>query len=104
MADLLKKLDPKLYRKYITNEKGTTVLYVDLEKAQYSTLQAALLFWRNLTSILQEWGFEVNPYDWCIANKPVDGGEMTVIWHVDDLEISNENGDTVGALISKVRE
>ena len=46
----------------------------------------------------------MNPYDWCVANKPVDGREMTVIWHVDDLEISNENGDTVGALISKVSE
>ena len=46
----------------------------------------------------------MNPYDWCIANKPVAGGEMTVIWHVGDLEIFHENEDTVGALISKVSE
>ena len=32
MAELLTKLDPKLYRKYVTNEKGKTVLYVELKK------------------------------------------------------------------------
>ena len=89
MAYLLKKLDPKLYRKYITNEKGTTVLYVDLKKALYSTLQAALLFWRNLTSSLQEWGLDINPYNWYVANNTVDGNQMTVVWHVDDLNISH---------------
>ena len=30
MADLLTKLDPKLYHKYVTNEKGGTVIYVEL--------------------------------------------------------------------------
>ena len=30
MADLLTKLNPKLYRKYVTNEKGGTVIYVEL--------------------------------------------------------------------------
>ena len=53
MADLLTKLEPKLYQKYVTNEKGRTVLYVELEKSLYGTLEAALLFWRNLTPSLQ---------------------------------------------------
>ena len=60
---LLTKLNPTLYHKYAKNNKGRTVLYVDLKRVLYGTLQAALLFWKNLTSILQEWGFEVNPYD-----------------------------------------
>ena len=38
-------LNPKLYRKYVTNKKGRTVLYVELKKSLYGTLQAALLFW-----------------------------------------------------------
>ena len=65
-------------------------------------LQAALLFWGNLTSSLQEWGFEINPYDWCVANKTVNGKKMTVVWHVDNLNISHKNGDTVDALIIKL--
>ena len=60
MVELLTKLDPNLYRKYVTNEEVRTVLYVELKKSLYGTLQAALLFWRNLMSILQEWGFEIN--------------------------------------------
>ena len=52
MIELLTKLDLKLYRKYVTNERGRTVLYLELNKALYGTLQAEILFWRNLTSSL----------------------------------------------------
>ena len=34
-------------------------------------------------------GFVVNPYDPCIANKIVDGHQLTLQWHVDDLMISH---------------
>ena len=54
MAEILTKLNPELYWKYVTNEKGRTVLYVEQKQSLYGTLQAALLFWRNLTSILLE--------------------------------------------------
>ena len=36
MAELLVKLDPKLYRKYVQVEKGKNVLYVQLKKALYT--------------------------------------------------------------------
>ena len=61
MAYLMKNIDPKIYKKYVTNKKERMVLYVELKKSLYRTLQAALLFWRNLTLILQWWGFEINP-------------------------------------------
>ena len=56
MVYILTKLDPKLYHKYSTTEKVRPVLYVEFKKALYSTIQAALLLWRNLTSSLQECG------------------------------------------------
>ena len=68
-----------------------------LKKSLYGTLQAALLFWGNLTSILQEWGFEINPYDWCTANNTINRKQMTFIWHVEDLDISHENVEIVDA-------
>ena len=56
-AELIIKLDPKLYRKYIwENKKEKPMLYVKLKKALYGTLQAALLFWRLLSDTLIEWG------------------------------------------------
>jgi hypothetical protein len=30
-------------------------------------------------------GFEINPYDPCVANKMVNGMQITIRWHVDDL-------------------
>jgi hypothetical protein len=82
MAELLVCLDPKLYQKYVFIENGMTVLYIKLQKALYSTLKAALLFWRKLTKQLKEWGYKVNPYDWCIMNKIVNGKQCTILWHV----------------------
>eukprot|EP00957_Ditylum_brightwellii_P053636 4064156-Ditylum_brightwellii.AAC.1 len=47
MAELLTKLDQKLYREYLRNENGRSVLYVQLKKALYRTLKAAILFWKT---------------------------------------------------------
>ena len=44
MADLLTKLDPKLYQKYVKNKKGRTVLYMNIKRSLYGTLQAAIIF------------------------------------------------------------
>jgi hypothetical protein len=62
------------------------VLYVKLQKALYGLMRASLLFYRKLRKELEDFGFAVNPYDPCVANKDVgDGKQVTVIWHVDDL-------------------
>ena len=55
-------------------------------------------------SSLQEWRFEINPYDSHMTNKKVNGKQSTVVSHVGDLQISHENGDTVDALIRKLSE
>jgi len=54
-------------------------LYVQLNKALYGTLQLALLFLKLLSETLQEWGFTLNPYDKCIANKNIEGKQRTII-------------------------
>jgi hypothetical protein len=65
------------------------VLYLRLQKALYSMMKSALLFYRKLVSELQEVGFEINPYDPCVANKTVNGIQMMIRWHVDDLMINH---------------
>eukprot|EP00957_Ditylum_brightwellii_P168470 12823731-Ditylum_brightwellii.AAC.1 len=45
MAELLTKLNPKLYGQYLQHEKGKPVLYVQPKKTLYGTLKATLLFW-----------------------------------------------------------
>lgn len=89
LAELLTKVDPKTYLKYMVKENGKSVIYVTLKKALYGTLQAALLFWQSLTETLEEMGFKANPYDQCVMNKIIDGKQCTILWHVDDLKISH---------------
>ena len=70
LAELLVKVDPKLYRKYvITLRKGILMLYVKLSKALYGMLRSALLFYKKLASELIKMGFEINPYNPCVAKK-----------------------------------
>ena len=102
MAELLVKLDPKLYRKYIRMENGKAVLYVELLKALYGTLRAALLFWRKLSGFLVEAGFKINPYDWCVANKTINGKQCTILWHVDDLKISHVDTGVVDGVLATI--
>jgi len=73
LAELLAKLDPKMCNEYLYNNNGKPTMYVKLKKALYGTLQAAMLFWKDLTKTLTDWGFIVNPYDRCVANKMIDG-------------------------------
>ena len=60
------------------------MLYVQIEKALYGMLRAALLFYCKSRADLEDMGFEVNPYDSCVANKIVNGNQFTVVWHVND--------------------
>jgi len=44
LAELMVKTDPKLYRKYVTIEKGRQVLYLRLQKALYGMMKSALRY------------------------------------------------------------
>ena len=79
LAELMVQIDPQLYQKFIiTSSKGEPMLYVRLSKALYGLLQSALLFYCKLRSELEDYGFTVNPYDPCVANKMINGKQMTV--------------------------
>lgn len=49
-------------------------------------------------------GIEINPYDPCVANKIVEGNQMTVCWYVDDLKISQKDELVVSALVIEIIE
>ena len=102
MAQLLMQIAPDVYSKFSRIINGKTVLYVQLKKALYGTLKAALLFWKRLSSQLQAWGFKLNDYDSCVANKDIDGKQCTIIWHVDDLKISHVDPAVVTDIIKLI--
>ena len=104
MADLLMEINYDMYHPHMVKEKGKPVIYVELLKALYGTLRAAHLFWETLSRKLQEWGFMINPYDSCVANKEIDGRQCTITWHVDDLKISHVDEQVVRSIIQKIQD
>jgi hypothetical protein len=44
-------------------------------------------------------GFEINPYDFCVANKVIDGKQCPIAWHVDDLKILHVDPTAVTGII-----
>jgi len=90
LTELMVAINPALYAPYvIMTEKGEKLLYVKMLKAMYGLMRAALLFYLKLRKDLEEYGFTMNAYDPCVANKMVNGKQMTVTWHVDDLKASH---------------
>jgi hypothetical protein len=57
------------YRKFVCYKNGKKVLYLKLLKALYGCVKSALLWYDLFSSKLKELGFELNPYDLCVANK-----------------------------------
>jgi hypothetical protein len=104
LAELMVKTNPKLYRQYVILEKGKSVLYLRLQKALYGMMKSALLFYRKLVSELREMGFEINPYDPCVANKMVNGTQMTIRWHVDDLMISHLSQGEIMKVVRQIKD
>jgi hypothetical protein len=58
-------------------------------KALYRMLISSILYYKKFRKDIESIGFEVDPYDICVANRKVNGKQQTVTWHVDDLKSSH---------------
>ena len=48
---------------------------------------------------IEAYGFRINPYDPCMANRMVGRKQLTVFCHVDDLKISCVDASEVKKMI-----
>ena len=63
IAELLAKICPHTYQKYVHHKGGQAYIYCKFNVALYGTLKAAILFWKKLSKSLKDMGFTINPYD-----------------------------------------
>jgi hypothetical protein len=89
LVDLLVEIAPEVYGPHVVYQNGRRVLYVLVLKALYGMLVASLLWYKQFRKDLEEYGFDFNPYDPCVANKFVNGKQHTIRFHVDDLMASH---------------
>ena len=93
LVDLMVEMAPEIYGPYVVYENGKKVLYVQVLKALYGMLVAALLWYLKFKKDLEGIGFKFNPYDPCVGNRMVDDKQHTIRFHVDDLMSSHVNPD-----------
>ena len=102
-VDILCEVDPD-YNEYVVIEKGQKTLYVHLIRALYGLLVSSMLFYRKLSTALTDDGFVINPYDPCVANKMVNGKQLTITWHVDDVKSSHADPKVNDQFLEWVRD
>ena len=67
-------------------------------------LQSSLLYYKKFVKDIEEIGFELNPYDPCVANKMVLGKQLTLTWHVDDIKASHVMTKVIDDLVKWIEE
>ena len=72
-------------------------MYLHVCKAIYGMFVSSNLFYKKLGADLEAYGFEVNPYDPCVTNKVVDGKQLTIHWHVNNLMASHVSAKALQA-------
>jgi hypothetical protein len=100
-VEILCKMSKK-YLPYVCVENGKKTIYVQLKKALYGCVKSALLWYKMFSETLQDMGFELNPYDQCVANCDFNGSQCTIVWYVDDMKVSHKDPDVVSAVISNI--
>ena len=104
MVGMICKINPEYKKNLVPGKNGKKHLYAKLTKAVYGTLLGAKLFYDKLSKQLVEWGYEPNCYDGCTFNKMVDGNQVTIQFHVDDLKISHVKQSVVDAVLTDLNK
>jgi hypothetical protein len=78
-------------------------MYVQLLKPLYGLIEAAQLWYMNITTTLKDIGFVQNSYDKCVWNRMYEGDQQTVCIHVDDLKITCKNDEANQDVVRELR-
>jgi hypothetical protein len=65
---------------------------------------ASLLYYRKFVKSLTDIDFVIIPYDPCVANKMIEGEQMTICFHVDDCKLSHRKTKVMDSMIEYLRQ
>ena len=65
---------------------------------------SAMLSYFKLTKALLSYSFALNPYDPCVVNKMVNGEQLTICWHMDDLKSSHINHKVNNEILQWIKD
>jgi hypothetical protein len=104
-VDILVEIAPDVYKSYVSKDnKGSKALMVQCQNALYGTMVTSLLYYRKFIKSLTDIGFVINPYDPCIANKMIEGEQMTICFHVDNCKLIHRKTKVMDSMIEYLRQ
>jgi hypothetical protein len=100
LVDILVEIAPDVYKSYVSKDKkGSKQFLVQCQNALYGTMVASLLYYQKFVNSLTDIDFVINPYDPCVANKMIEGNQMTICFHVDDCKLSHRKTKVMDSMI-----
>jgi hypothetical protein len=105
LVDILVEIAPDVHNPYVSRDKkGMKQLLVQIQNSLYGTIVVSLLYYRKFVKSLTDIGFIINPYDPCVANKIIEGKQMTICFHVDDCKLSHRKKKVMDIMIEYLCE
>jgi hypothetical protein len=105
LVDILVEISPEAYKSYVSQDnKGNKQLLVQCQNALYGTMVASLLYYRKFAKILTDIDFIINAYDPCVANKIIEGKQMTICFHVDGCKLSHRKKTVMDRMIGYLQQ
>jgi hypothetical protein len=95
----IRKRHPK-YKNNVIYLGKKKFIFARLNKAVYGSLLGAILFYQRLSKQLTDWGYVQNNYDPCTFNKIINGEQVTIQFHVDDLKISHKEQSVLDVILN----
>jgi hypothetical protein len=77
---------------------------VQFQNALYGTMAASLIYYRKFVKSLTNIDFVINPYDLCVANKMIEGEQMTIWFHVDNCKLRHWKTRFMDSMIEYLRQ
>ena len=102
-VDIMCDVNPE-YKQHIRTIKEKKVLYLQVVRALYGSIESALLWYNLFSTTLSNFGFKINTYNRCVANKIENGKQLTIVWYVDDCKVSHEDPQVVSNIIDTLEE
>jgi hypothetical protein len=99
MVDMICQINSD-YSKNVICRGKRKFIFAKLNKAVYGTLLGAILFYQKLSKQLTDWGYVQNDYDPCTFNKVMNGEQVTIQFHVDDLKILHKDQDILDSILN----
>ena len=79
------------------------MLYLLTLRTLYGYIKSSLLSHSLYNETLEEEGYKLNPYNYCIANKTISYKQSTIAWYIAINRASHVNPKVVEDLLNKIR-